>query len=177
MSAFAGSGHRVMTSYSRKCQNRTTAAQQLPRRRSIYLGLASTCQIREQFERRALLVMDTDVADLNNRADAAGAHVLVPTIDSAGKSKRPRDIRSGVTIPFTVGPRTVFQVATSPFWTLALYKTGMLRSENVVPYSRGSAASGKAFLPHTQHHCAASRIPRRVDGPVHAYPRAQPPQL
>ena len=54
-----------MTSYSRKCQNRTTGAQQLPRRRSIYLGLASTCQIREQFERRALLVMDTDVADLN----------------------------------------------------------------------------------------------------------------
>ena len=77
--------------------------------------------------------------DLLRRADAAGAHVLVPTIDSAGKSKRPRDIRSGLTIPFTVGPRTVFQVATSPFWTLALYKTGMLRSENVVPYTRGRA--------------------------------------
>jgi hypothetical protein len=32
-------------------------------------------------------------------------------------------------------------------------------------------------LSYTQHHCAASRIPRRVDGPVHAYPRAQPPPL
>ena len=33
--------------------------------------------------------------DLVRRADEAGAHVLVPTVDSAGKSKRPRDIRNG----------------------------------------------------------------------------------
>ncbi len=77
--------------------------------------------------------------DLVQRADVAGAHVLVPTIDSAGKSKRPRDIRSGVTVPFKIGPMTVYQVATSPFWALALYKTGMLRSENVVPYTPGRA--------------------------------------
>ena len=77
--------------------------------------------------------------DLLRRADAAGAQVLVPTIDSAGKSKRPRDIRSGVTIPFKLGPAMVFQVVTSPFWALALYKTGMLRSENVVPYTPGRA--------------------------------------
>ena len=77
--------------------------------------------------------------DLLRRADVAGAHVLVPTIDSAGKSKRPRDIRSGVTVPFKIRPMTVFQVATSPFWALALYKTGMLRSENVVPYTAGRA--------------------------------------
>ncbi len=77
--------------------------------------------------------------DLVRRADEAGAHVLVPTIDSAGKSKRPRDIRSGVTIPFKARPSTVFQVATSPAWALALYRTGMLRSENVVPYTQGPA--------------------------------------
>jgi (S)-mandelate dehydrogenase len=77
--------------------------------------------------------------DLLRRADAAGAQVLVPTIDSAGKSKRPRDIRSGVRVPFTVSPSIAFQVATSPFWAWALYKTGMLRSENVVPYTRGRA--------------------------------------
>jgi L-lactate dehydrogenase (cytochrome) len=77
--------------------------------------------------------------DLVRRADAAGAHVLVPTIDSAGKSKRPRDIRSGVKVPFVAGPSTVYQVATSPLWALALAKTGMLRSENVVPYTRGRA--------------------------------------
>ena len=42
--------------------------------------------------------------DLVRRADAAGAQVLVPTIDSAGKSKRPRDIRNGVKVPFTDRP-------------------------------------------------------------------------
>jgi (S)-mandelate dehydrogenase len=77
--------------------------------------------------------------DLVRRADEAGAHVLVPTIDSAGKSKRPRDIRNGVKVPFKVGPSTIYQVATSPLWALALYKTGMLRSENLVPYTAGKA--------------------------------------
>ncbi len=77
--------------------------------------------------------------DLLRRADVAGAQVLVPTIDSAGKSKRPRDIRSGVTVPFKASASTVFQVATSPLWALALYRTGMLRSENVVPYTKGPA--------------------------------------
>ena len=77
--------------------------------------------------------------DLVRRADAAGAQVLVPTIDSAGKSKRPRDIRSGVTVPFVLSPSIAFQVATSPSWAWALYRTGMLRSENVVPYTAGPA--------------------------------------
>ena len=72
--------------------------------------------------------------DLLARAEAAGAHVLVPTIDSAGKSKRPRDIRNGVRVPFTIKPRIFFQVATSPFWALALCKAGMPRTENMVRY-------------------------------------------
>ena len=77
--------------------------------------------------------------DLVKRADAAGAHVLVPTIDSAGKSKRPRDIKNGVKVPFRIGPKTFFQVATSPAWAMALRKTGMLRTENIVPYTEGRA--------------------------------------
>ncbi len=77
--------------------------------------------------------------DLLRRADAAGAQVLVPTIDSAGESKRPRDIRSGMRLPFAVGPRVALQVAASPCWAWALHKTGMLRSENVVPYASGRA--------------------------------------
>jgi len=77
--------------------------------------------------------------DLVKRADAAGAHVLVPTIDSAGKSKRPRDMRNGVKVPFRIGPKTFFQVATSPHWTMALSKAGMPRTENIVPYTEGRA--------------------------------------
>jgi L-lactate dehydrogenase (cytochrome) len=77
--------------------------------------------------------------DLVRRAEAAGAQVLVPTIDSAGKSKRPRDIRHGVKVPFRIGPRIFMQVATSPLWALQLLKTGMLRTENLVPYVEGKA--------------------------------------
>ena len=77
--------------------------------------------------------------DLVKRAEAAGAHVLVPTIDSAGKSKRPRDIRWGVKVPFRLGPRTFLQVATAPLWALRFMRTGMLRTENLVPYVEGYA--------------------------------------
>ena len=78
--------------------------------------------------------------DLLRRADAAGAHVLVPTIDAAGKSKRPRDIHSGMPLPFKLGPRILCQMATSPLWALALCKAGMLRPENLVPYAVGHAS-------------------------------------
>ena len=77
--------------------------------------------------------------DLLRRADEAGAHVLVPTIDSAGKSKRPRDMRNGIKVPFRIGPKIFYQVATSPAWARALWKTGMLRTENNVPYTEGRA--------------------------------------
>jgi L-lactate dehydrogenase (cytochrome) len=73
--------------------------------------------------------------DLVRRADAAGAHVLVPTVDSAGKSKRPRDIRNGVAVPFPMTPWTVFQVATSPFWAMALLRNGMPITANLAPYA------------------------------------------
>jgi (S)-mandelate dehydrogenase len=77
--------------------------------------------------------------DLLRRADAAGAHVLVPTIDSAGKSKRPRDIKHGIRVPFKISPRIFAQVAASPFWAYALWKKGIPRSENIVPYTQGRA--------------------------------------
>jgi (S)-mandelate dehydrogenase len=73
--------------------------------------------------------------DLVRRADAAGARVLVPTVDSAGKSKRPRDIRNGVAVPFPITVKTAWQVATSPAWAWSLLKHGMPRTENLVPYA------------------------------------------
>jgi len=73
--------------------------------------------------------------DLVRRADAAGAHVLVPTVDSAGKSKRPRDIKNGVAVPFPITLHNVWQVATSPAWAWSLVKHGMPRTENLVPYA------------------------------------------
>jgi L-lactate dehydrogenase (cytochrome) len=77
--------------------------------------------------------------DLVRRADAAGAHVLVPTVDSAGKSKRPRDIRNGVAVPFPITPWTVLQVLMSPAWALALLQNGMPITANLAPYAEGKA--------------------------------------
>jgi len=73
--------------------------------------------------------------DLVRRADEAGAHVLVPTVDSAGKSKRPRDIRNGVRVPFPINPWTTFQVLTAPAWTMALLRNGMPITANLAPYA------------------------------------------
>ncbi len=77
--------------------------------------------------------------DLVRRAEDAGAQVLVPTIDSAGKSKRPRDIRNGIRVPFRIEPRIFFDVAASPCWAMALWRKGMPRTENIVPYTEGAA--------------------------------------
>ncbi len=77
--------------------------------------------------------------DLVRRAEAAGARVLVPTVDSAGKSKRPRDIKHGVAVPFPITPKTVWEVATSPAWALSLLKHGMPRTENLAPYAGPNA--------------------------------------
>jgi L-lactate dehydrogenase (cytochrome) len=73
--------------------------------------------------------------DLVRRADEAGAHVLVPTVDSAGKSKRPRDIRNGTRVPFPINPWTTYQVLTSPAWTMQLLRNGMPITANLVPYA------------------------------------------
>ena len=86
--------------------------------------------------------------DLVRRAEAAGARVLVPTVDSAGKSKRPRDIKHGVAVPFPITPRVLWQVATSPAWAFSLFKHGMPRTENLVPYAgpnAGQAATARTM--------------------------------
>ena len=80
--------------------------------------------------------------DLIKRADAAGAKALVPTLDSVGKSKRPRDLRNGFKMPLPITPSIAFQVATSPAWAWALYRKGIPRSESILPYTTGPAPRG-----------------------------------
>src|SRR5262249_30248670 len=82
--------------------------------------------------------------DLVRRADEAGAHVLVPTVDSAGKSKRPRDIRNGTRVPFPINPWTTYQVLTSPAWTMQLIRNGMPITANLVPYAAKATQNSTA---------------------------------
>lgn len=74
--------------------------------------------------------------DMMRRAEQAGAHALVLTVDSPVRTKRPRDLRNGMMIPFRPDLRTIWSVATSPFWFRALLQRGTPRFENFEPYAK-----------------------------------------
>lgn len=75
--------------------------------------------------------------DLVARAERAGAQALVLTVDSAGRAKRPRDLRNGLVPPFRLGPKMALQAAMAPAWLLALARHGIPRFENLMPYLQG----------------------------------------
>jgi (S)-mandelate dehydrogenase len=81
--------------------------------------------------------------DLMRRAEAAGAHVLVLTIDGPVRSKRARDLRNALVVPFRPTLRTVLQVAVSPAWLWALRRHGPPRFENFVPYAGENPSWGQ----------------------------------
>jgi L-lactate dehydrogenase (cytochrome) len=78
--------------------------------------------------------------DLIRRADVAGAHVLVLTFDSGARTKRARDLRNSLIVPFRLTLRTLFDIATSPAWAGALRKHGVPRFANFAPYLAGKAS-------------------------------------
>jgi isopentenyl diphosphate isomerase/L-lactate dehydrogenase-like FMN-dependent dehydrogenase len=82
--------------------------------------------------------------DMVRRAEAAGAHALVLTVDSPVRTKRPRDLRNGMMVPFRPSPSTIYQVATSPLWLRELMRLGTPRFENFIPYV-GADASVQAL--------------------------------
>jgi L-lactate dehydrogenase (cytochrome) len=72
--------------------------------------------------------------DLIRRADAAGAHALVLTIDGSARPKRPRDMRNNTAPPFKLRPKMMLQALAAPRWTLELAKRGAPGFRNVYPY-------------------------------------------
>jgi len=80
--------------------------------------------------------------DMVRRAEAAGAHALVLTVDSPVRTKRPRDLRNGMKVPFRPSLSTIYQVATAPFWLRELIRHGTPRFENFVPYVGADASVG-----------------------------------
>ncbi|RZN33983.1 alpha-hydroxy acid oxidase [Bradyrhizobium sp. Leo121] len=72
--------------------------------------------------------------DLIKRAGAAGVRVLAATLDAPVRSKRPRDLRNGLVVPFRPTPRTILDVALSPPWLLALATAGTPSFRNMERY-------------------------------------------
>ncbi len=72
--------------------------------------------------------------DLVRRAREAGAHVLVMTVDTPGRAKRPGELRNGLTLPFRPTLKTIAQAAISPHWLMALVRNGQPNFPCLAPY-------------------------------------------
>lgn len=80
--------------------------------------------------------------DVIRRAQAAGAHALVLTMDVPVRSKRVRDVRNGLVVPFRPTLRTAWDVARAPLWALAMLRRGQPRFRNFEPYLGPDATTG-----------------------------------
>ena len=75
-----------------------------------------------------------DGFDLVRRAQSAGAQVLMITMDVPIRTKRPREVRRGLVLPFQMNARTVWDVVTSPAWLMSYMEHGLQRFSNYKPY-------------------------------------------
>lgn len=81
--------------------------------------------------------------DLVARAERAGIHVLVLTIDVPGRAKRPRELRNGLVIPFRPGLRTIYEAATSPAWLMQMVCNGQPTFPNLAVYAGPNPGKGE----------------------------------
>lgn len=80
--------------------------------------------------------------DVVRRADAAGAHVLILTLDVPVRTTRSREVAVGLggAARFRLGPRMVWDMMLSPGWLLALLRHGRPRFANLRPYVGAKAS-------------------------------------
>lgn len=72
--------------------------------------------------------------DLVKRADAAGVHVLMLTMDTPIRTVRTREVKSGIVTPFRLTTRLKLDALSSPHWSRALMRNGIPRFVNLQPY-------------------------------------------
>ena len=77
--------------------------------------------------------------DLLRRADAAGVHVLVLTLDVPVRTTRPREVAAGITSPFRPDMRMLVGILTSPGYLKSLWQHGQPRFGNLKPYTADAA--------------------------------------
>ncbi|OAN71954.1 alpha-hydroxy-acid oxidizing enzyme [Jannaschia sp. EhC01] len=86
--------------------------------------------------------------DMLRRAQAAGFHTLVLTVDVPAASRRERQTRGGLVQPPRLTPRLLAQVAQCPAWASGIAATGMPRMRLMDSYAEDLA---KGPLPSTAH--------------------------
>ncbi|MEE2997540.1 MAG: alpha-hydroxy acid oxidase [Pseudomonadota bacterium] len=86
--------------------------------------------------------------DLVRRAEGAGVHVLVLTIDTPTRTTRPREVKSGIMSPFKLTARLRMDAILSPHWMQSLRRNGIPRFTSLAPYMEAdlSIAESAAFI-------------------------------
>jgi len=72
--------------------------------------------------------------DLVRRADEAGAHVLMLTVDTPSRTTRPREVKSGILTPFRLDMRLRLDALSAPRWLMSMAKHGIPKFANFGPY-------------------------------------------
>ena len=81
------------------------------------------------------------VAEMIERAAAAGYEALVLTVDTAVFGRRERDVRRGFSLPPTIGLGTLLDGAVHPGWTWRFMRSEPIRFANVVGRDVGDGTS------------------------------------
>jgi (S)-mandelate dehydrogenase len=77
--------------------------------------------------------------DLVRRADAAGVHVLMLTLDVPVRTTRAREVAAGVTSPFRPDLRMACGILACPAYLTSLWRHGQPRFGNLKPYTASTA--------------------------------------
>ncbi|MDB5405540.1 MAG: alpha-hydroxy-acid oxidizing enzyme [Rhodospirillales bacterium] len=78
--------------------------------------------------------------DMMRRAERCGAKVLLVTIDTPVRAKRPQDMRNRLAVPFRPNLRTIFDIACHPAWLLEVARHGAPKCENFAAYAEAGAS-------------------------------------
>jgi L-lactate dehydrogenase (cytochrome) len=84
--------------------------------------------------------------DLARRAETAGVHVLMLTLDVPVRTTRPREVASGITTPFRPDVAMALSMALSPRWLRSLWKNGNPRFSNLLPYLGADTSLAQAAV-------------------------------
>src|SRR5256885_5904 len=77
--------------------------------------------------------------DLVRRADAAGVHVLVLTLDVPVRTTRAREVAAGLSSPFRPNLRMACGILGCPGYLASMWKHGQPRFGNLKPYTAATA--------------------------------------
>ena len=72
--------------------------------------------------------------DIIARAKQSNYKTIIVTVDVPYLARRPKDIANGLSVPPSIGVKSVLQTAMAPLWAFDTLRAGMPEFENLTPY-------------------------------------------